>query len=570
MAGSGKQRRRVAAPSTLLRKLQQVRDSFSGEAARHKQELLRPLEHKALPRAEDVLALHEILCFLRAYPDDREVLKQVEKMLARFGQRADLRRHRRVLADTGIAGTRIQYAFFWFTARWLAQRWPDCLSIDWSEFEAKDRLEGMLSLLLPYSETPDELDLSLRECIEQLKGPRETDAAFLIRRFQALRTDSFGREKLYDDLEIPIRLAPGPGTPSRTHARYRGAPVVFQTGPMILKRPVLRRALQQTRLTVRDVSPREGQRLIDLARESMVTRSRDLDVFEYGDKNDVRLVDCGGGLQFACIGAVPERRLMVETVYGFLTLKNGVPTGYVLASALFGSSEVAYNVFETFRGGESAHVYGRVLALVQRLFGADAFAVDPYQLGHNNEEGLKSGAWWFYYKLGFRPHDPEVRRVMNRELARMKKNRRHRSSLATLKELSSESVFYYLGRQRRQRKEVLGRISVGNIGLATGRYVAGRFGADREKATRTCAREAARLLGVRSFKSFSAGERLWWKRWSPLVLALPGIERWSGKDKRALVKVIRAKGGRRESDFVRLFDGHRRLRRAVLKLAGEK
>ena len=51
---------------------------------------------------------------------------------------------------------------------------------------------------------------------------------------------------------------------------------------------------------------------------------------------------------------------------------------------------------------------------------------------------------------------------------------------------------------------------------------------------------------------------------------LPGVERWSGTDKRALVKVIRAKGGRRESDFVRRFDGHRRLRRAVLQLAEEE
>jgi hypothetical protein len=30
---------------------------------------------------------------------------------------------------------------------------------------------------------------------------------------------------------------------------------------------------------------------------------------------------------------------------------------------------------------------------------------------------------------------------------------------------------------------------------------------------------------------------------------------------------VKAKGGRRESDFVRLFDRHRRLRRAVLRLA---
>ena len=27
--------------------------------------------------------------------------------------------------------------------------------------------------------------------------------------------------------------------------------------------------------------------------------------------------------------------------------------------------------------------------------------IDPYQLGLENDDALKSGAWWFYQKLGF-------------------------------------------------------------------------------------------------------------------------------------------------------------------------
>ena len=50
-------------------------------------------------------------------------------------------------------------------------------------------------------------------------------------------------------------------------------------------------------------------------------------------------------------------------------------------------------------------------------------------------------------------------------------------------------------------------------------------------------------------------------------MILPGIEGWRPAERRALAGVIWAKGGRRESDFVRLFDGHERLRRATLDLA---
>jgi len=143
----------------------------------------------------------------------------------------------------------------------------------------------------------------------------------------------------------------------------------------------------------------------------MITRGRDLDAFEHAYDRDVRLVDCGQGLQFACFGVVPERRLLLEAVYGFLTLKNGVPIGYFLLGTLFRSSEVAFNVFETYRSAESGFIYSRALAMVRRLFGSDTFVVPPYQLGHNNPEALQSGAWWFYYKRGFRPHDPAVLRI---------------------------------------------------------------------------------------------------------------------------------------------------------------
>jgi hypothetical protein len=50
------------------------------------------------------------------------------------------------------------------------------------------------------------------------------------------------------------------------------------------------------------------------------------------------------------------------------------------------------------------------------------------------------------------------------------------------------------------------------------------------------------------------------------VLALPGLTRWSAADRRAAVRVVRAKGGRRESDFAARFAAHPRLVRALFAL----
>ena len=554
--------------STLLRQLEKLKNAYGGDAARQKLDLLRKLEHRRLQKASEVHRIHEFLSFLLASPDNKPVLEQVERMLDGFARRGDLLRHRRELIDTGIKGTDIYYRFFWPTACWIVKRFPDNLTIDWTEFTNKDKLVDMLVMLLPYSEYPalDTLNFSPREWLDRLKGPGETDAAFLIRRFAALRASSFTREKLYEDLDILMRLATGLGTPTRTGAKLSRMPVVFQTRPLSRTRPNLRQEIRRPPLRVRLLPPRKGQRLVDTAVEAMITRARDLDAFAYGDRNDVRLIDCGQGLQFVCIGQIPERRLLLETVYGFLTIKNGVPIGYVLASSLFNSSEIAYNVFETYRGAEAAYILGRVLAMVRHLFKADVFSIDPYQLGHNNTEGLKSGAWWFYYKLGFRPEDPEVRRLLRSELRCMRKNSRHRSSLVTLQKLSTEPMFFYLDRDKR---DVLAKLPLGELGLRISRLLADRFGADRERAIRTLSREAAKLLGVRALWNWPAGERLAWERWSPLILMLPGISRWRPEERRTLVKVVRAKGGRCESSFVTLFDKHRRLRRAILKLAEE-
>ena len=559
-------RRAPAGAERALRALERARAEFGPGSEAVKLNLLTRLDRLLLPRAAQVLRLHEALCFLRAYPDGPRLLKRVEAMLAAFARRRDLLRHRRALPDSGIAGTATEFRFFWPTARWLVRRWGARLAIVWRDFDGRDQLEGLLPLMTHPGEAPalDEIAYSPRQWLARLKGPGETDAAFLVRRFAALPMDEAAREVLYDRLDPPLRLSPGPDTPSRTAARTGPCPVSFQRHPLDRNRPDLRAAWRRPPLATVAVPRREAQRLIDLAREAMVTRSRDLDVFSWANPDDVRLVDGGDGLRFAVIGALPERRLLLEAVYAFLTLKNGVPISYVLNSALYRSAEIAYNVFETWRGAEAGAVYGRVVATLRHLFGADSFTIYPYQLGEGNAEALASGAWWFYQKMGFRPRDRDATRLMDDELRRMRVDPSHRSSLATLERLAHHNLYFHVGRAR---DDVIGLLPLPAAGLAVSDALAARFGSDRECATRVCAADAGRLLGAGPDRDWSAGERLAWERWSPLVLVLPGVATWPARDRRALAQVVRAKGGVRESEFVRRFDRHRRLREALRRLA---
>ncbi|MBX3464637.1 MAG: hypothetical protein KF830_15820 [Planctomycetes bacterium] len=334
----------------LLRELERLRSQFGPGTGAQKRELLQQLATARLPTAAAVARLHECLCFLRAHPDDAALLATVTALLSGFHRRADLRRHRRALAESGIAGTRLRYSFFADTARWLSGRLPGALRVVWRGYRNADLLLQRLPLLATWPETPglDEADLSARAWVRRLAGPATSDADFLIARCQRLGRTAAERETFFEelDLEFELDLLPESGAPSRTRALAADRPVHFQTGPLRRERPDLRAELRRPAREVA-VDATTGQRLVDLAREAMVLRHRDLDAFAYGDPRDVRLYDCGAGLEFAVIGMRPERRLLLEAVYAYLTLKNGVPIGYVLTSGLFGSSEIAYNVFDT-------------------------------------------------------------------------------------------------------------------------------------------------------------------------------------------------------------------------------
>lgn len=534
-------------------------------AARQRRALLVRLSRTRLATPDEVLRLHEALVSLHAVPPDAATLRLVRGMLTRFAQRADLARHRDALAGSGLAGTDTPFRFFAETARRLALAHGAHLHYDWDAWDDPARLEELLPLLAAHGETPglDEYDLGLRGWLTRMKPRALGDAAWVTRRLAGRVTDPALFERLHDGIDAPMVLRAGRGTPERTTSRWPGARVHLQRRAFERGRPDLRAALAAPPPRVRALARADGQRMHDLALTAMVTRQRDLDAFAYASPDDVRLVDVGGGLQFAVLGVIPERRLLLEAVVACLTLRNGVPIGYVLVSALHGSAEIAYNVFDAHRGADAAHVYAQVLAMTRALFGVDAFTVYPYQLGGaGNEEGLASGAWWFYRKLGFAPSDASARRFMRREEARMAKDPAHRSSRRTLMALGEHNVYWHLGSPRR---EVIGRLPLARIGLAVTDLLA-RRGLDEDRGAAACAAEARAALGGGPTAAWSAGERLAFERWAPLVLLLR-VRRWSAGERRALLNVIRAKGGRRESDFVHAYDAHARLRAAIVALA---
>lgn len=549
-----------------LRRLGRIARRWSPAASEEKRRALRDLARARCESAREVAQLHELLCFLRAYPDDPELLELVEGMLAKFPRRRDLREHAEELADTGIAGTSLHAEFYWFTAQWIVERWPERLHVDWEAFETQERLDALMYPLLVEHErlAYEDSTGTLAQILDGLRAPGETDAAYLVRSFVRAGVAPMLLEHLFESIGIPLVLEPGDGTPSRTNALCRLAPVRFQLdAPLPAEGPIPQRIAREP-VSVRRLSTRLGRALVDLGRGAMITWNRDLFAFIHADARDAIAVDFGDGLQFACLGLVPERRHLLYTQYIFVVLRNGVPAGYVQACVMFGSAEINFTIFDTYRGVEASRIFTHSLALTRHVFDVDAFTINTQQLGEGNPEALKTGAWWFYYKHGFRPSGSALNATIRRELLAKRRDPEHRSDVETLEELGSRELHLFLGRPRR---DIVGRVDVSRIGWAAIRSAAKRLAASGDDAARRSAADARDRLGVRSTKSWTRDEREAWQRWGPLLAALPGVESWTPAEKRGLVEVVRAKGGRSELDYAQGLQEHPRLQAALLELA---
>jgi hypothetical protein len=546
------------APAALLARLEKTRLIYGPGWPEKKIELLSQLGRASLRTAAQVERLHELLCVMRAYPDNADVLDKTEKLLARFARRTDLASQKDRLEDSGMAGTDIHYRFFWPTARWLAAHWPDRLIIDWDEVEDPAPLSAALAVLV----TPIEaswlrvLKPSPREALARM-AVNTTDATFFVQAVEAMPGDDFTREAFYDSTGLPLILKASRETPSRTMARYPGVKVHFRSTAPISTRPDLRTELDQSPLSIRVVTPKEGSTLIDLARSAMVTRGRDLDAFAYGDPGDVRLIDDGDGLAWAMIGIVSERRPILRAAYGYLILRNGAPVGYVQSDTLWRCVDLAFNTFSTFRGVEAAVVLGRTMAMLRYVFDATSFTLEPYQLGDGNDEGLASGAWWFYYRLGFRPRNPRVRALAKAELKRMKHKPGHRSSPATLAELAKDYLYFEWSGVRAPRWPRLA--ALGSEVARRSQQGVGEVAGAQHSLAKVAGRELSRA---------TPAELRAWANWAPIVSLMPGVEQWTDHEKLELVKIILAKGGPRDTDYLRLFDRHPRLGDALREQTG--
>ena len=186
--------------------------------------------------------------------------------------------------------------------------------------------------------------------------------------------------------------------------------------------------------------------LVKVIKYAMSLTEREIDPATYLQEDSMRYIVLERGLTMAIYGMYPERQLPLETYMGFTIFKNGLPVSYGGMWVFGNRTKVGFNVFEPYRGGESGYLLCQLLRVYKQFFNISYFEVEPFQFGADNADAIASGAFWFYYRFGFRPVDQEIFKRAEGEQQKIKERKNYRSSEKTLLSFTGCNIALNLGK----------------------------------------------------------------------------------------------------------------------------
>jgi hypothetical protein len=550
----------------LLRELRVIRSTYGAAAEAGKERLLAALASQELRTPALLSAYHEDLLFLVAFPGSARVrtraigqLDGIPRRVASLGAAGQA-----AFASTGIAGSVSRYAIAHPIAQLVCRDDPAAIEIDWSNVEDQARFDELVALVLNDAERGS-LGVGM-PTRRWLARAQRRDAAstlqWLLKAGDALPATQRSRfAAAWDEAEVPVRWRLKGSARSVTLNRIDVRAPALRTAFRRLSDPLARHVMAP--LTAIERLPRgRAARVIDVARSALAARCREVHAMNQANPDEVYLADLGEGVQLAVIGVLPAQRLLLEANYGYVLLSNGVPIGYGGVSPLFRQANTGINVFDPFRGSEATYLWAQTLRAFRSLFGVRRFIVNGYQFGAGNAEAIASGAYWFYYRLGFRPTSTEHRRLAEAEAARLQADG-GRSPAATLRQLARGDLVLDLPDWN--DADAFDEAALDHLGTVVARQLSVQPHWSRRDGARALAIGVAQACGIQLHRR-AVRERAAFERLAPLAVALPAWASWSRAERAALGSMLLSKGAAQEAPYARSAVAHPRFFRELAHL----
>jgi hypothetical protein len=575
-------------PNQLLTQLEAAKSRFDANHAGVITKLLSQLSKLQLADPHQVIRFHEALLFLRAFPHAPSLIPRSEHLLNAFHQRIE--KLRAANADmsffddfdtSGIAGTTMQDNLSFDVAQWLSRRIPRNIEIAWDDYW--DDYQGERSrgntwprfIPLLEEDADAEANIPWSSWLNAARG-RQEPLPWLLDQFAKLPLPAHHQAELYDSLRLPVRWKLENLKLCRTRNWARPRRFYFHKTPLIQRSEVsLSHELAKPLPKLEKLSRAAGESVLQAVPEVMFVRYRELYGTTLGDPSTVVRTDVGRGVVIHLWGLPAPHRVPLRAYLCGYTLKNGVPIHYFEAMGLCEWLEIGFNVFYTYRQGETAWIYAQTLRCLRALTTATCFSIYPYQIGQDNDEAIDSGAFWFYRKLGFRSGRADLRALCEREEKKISANPKYRTSPRTLKRLAEAHMFYEVrssGEHRAKAAEVRGlwdTFSTRTLGLQVNRRMAREFGGDSRKIRQASTTAVTRALKLNP-TGWTPSQKHALENWSLVLALIPNLARWTPQEKQSMIKIIRAKSAPNEMLYLRQTQNHSRLRDELLRLGSSR
>lgn len=468
---------------------------------------------------------HEALLFGKAYPRSIGHYQLCAQELNTFERRIKALTAKQCaeLDQSGIIGTHAFYSYDLPNVRWLLRHLGTDIEIDWDEYEAQE-LETLDELIprLIHCQEADALDdpaTDTRDFLEMARGSKSS-LRWIVEQIEQQYPGPLC-DQIYDPLKLPLRMRLR-RTVSRTTVSNGSPRQIALWDPAAARAPFdFVREIQRPLTLPKPVSERRGRELLNLVHATLLCRLRELYPMTYGNPQEVYDVPFERGIRIVFWMMLPERRLPLEVGWDFLMLRNNVPIAYGGGGLIHNRLEHAINVFETFRGGDAAWLFAQISRIAYSLNPAPWIVVRKFQLGGDgNTEGIKSGSYWFYDKLGFRSTDKSCRALADKERKLIAKDKLHRTPITLLRKFAEADVVLSLAGAK---AETYREYPLSGVGLF-----------------------AARILGQHRLVRAGAAENM-----QHVMRSLPEFATWSSAQKAAVLQLAVLKYSRHEADYAR-------------------
>ena len=420
--------------------LKKIINQFDEESVQKKSTLLISLSMLALPTGKKIIEYHDLLLFMCAYPASVQSKIITEKELKRIAGYAKQYQNtnKELPENEGLPFAKIVTRFSPDFLAWLLLQKDIKIEFD-SFYNPSLSLNEILNITLPrVLKAETTAGLQNEGLLEVLGLKPEQYVPFILGQLRGIEDRPLLKELFIEKMDLYVKLVPKNQSFSRSFNRSKVKDIYFHQD--LIKKFDANQLINEKLPSFYNPSAKESQEFLQVIKYAMALTVREIDPATFLVADTMRIYNLERGLTLAVYSMKAERQLPLETYFGFTFLKNGIPVSYGGVWTFGHRAKIGLNIFDPFRGGESGYLLCQLLRVFKQQFGINYFEIEPSQFGLDNPDGIKTGAFWFYHKYGFRPVDKDLNSLAEMEQQKIKTKKGYRSKEETLLRFTESNI----------------------------------------------------------------------------------------------------------------------------------